>query len=55
MLKSNYIIIVDRNYPDNAGHVIKYSTGNPQNSHRIYHDVANGLSKIQILYKNMYL
>lgn len=57
MLKSNYIIIQDRNYPTAQGKIAAW-TNTPEGhrySHRIQHDVAGGLTNIQILYKNMYL
>lgn len=58
MLRSNYIYIQDRNYPTNQGKIQNWLDTNDttkQYSHRILHDVSNGLSNIQILYKNMYL
>ena len=58
MLRSNYIFIQDRNYPTDQGKIQNWLDTNDttkQYSHRILHDVSNGLSNIQILYKNMYL
>ena len=58
MLKSNYIIIQDRNYPNEYGKIVGWQGANDttkQYSHRIYHNVDVPLSNIQILYKNMYL
>lgn len=58
MLRSNYIIIQDRNYPNSEGKVVGWTNTNDitkQYSHRITHDVEGGLSNFQILYKNMYL
>ena len=58
MLKSNYIIIQDRNYPTSEGKIENWRSTNDttkQYSHRISHDFTNGLTNIQILYKNMYL
>ena len=58
MLRSNYIFIQDRNYPTNQVKIQNWLDTNDitkQYSHRILHDVSNGLSNIQILYKNMYL
>ena len=56
MLKSNYLMIRDRNYPNpltnSIGH---WALDNRTASHRLYHDVANGLSNIFIEYKNLYL
>lgn len=58
MLRSNYIIIQDRNYPDiEQGSIVKWnatSITTRQYSHYIKHDVNGGLSQLQILYKNMY-
>ena len=58
MLRSNYIIIQDRNYPTSDGIIEGWSDANTttkQYSHRIFHDVTGGLNNIKILYKNMYL
>lgn len=55
MLKSNYITISDRNYATSSGEIHAWNENMPTNSHRILHDVDNGLSNIQIIYKNMYL
>lgn len=57
MLKSNYIIIQDRNYPDSYGKIIGWqdTAEGHSYSHRIMHDVYGGLTNFQILYKNMYL
>ena len=55
MLKSNYIIIQDRNYSTSKGGVTGWTAEHPEYSHRIYHDVPVNLSNIQVLYKNMYL
>lgn len=57
MLKSNYIIIQDRNYPTAQGKIAAWTNTaeGHKYSHRIQHDVAGGLTNIQILYKNMYL
>ena len=61
MLRSNYIIIQDRNYPTAQGkieHWTNLTDTTKQYSHRISHDVGsgqNGLTNVQILYQNMYL
>ena len=56
MLKSNYLIIRDRNYPDKEnGSIDQWSASRPSASHRIYHDVENGLENVIIKYKNLYL
>lgn len=55
MLRSNYIIIQDRNYPTNYGKIEAWTTEHKEYSHRIMHDVDGDLTNIQILYKNMYL
>ena len=55
MLRSNYIIIRDRNYPTATGAIQSWTVNGKEQSHRIYHDVATPLSNLSILYKNMYL
>lgn len=58
MLRSNYIIIQDRNYPTEFGKIESWDNTNEitkRYSHRITHDVSGGLTNIQIIYKNMYL
>ena len=58
MLKSNYIIIQDRNYPTSQGKIQNWASTNDttkQYSHRILHNISGGLTNVQILYKNMYL
>ena len=58
MLRSNYIIIQDRNYPSSDGKILGWANTNDttkQYSHKITHDVTGGLTNLQILYKNMYL
>ena len=55
MLKSNYIIIQDRNHYTAEGRISSWTTDDPGQSYRIYHDVDGGLTNLQILYKNMYL
>jgi len=54
MIRSNYLIIEDRNYPSNDGYIEKWTEENPQYSHRIYHNVENGLSNVLLKYKYMY-
>ena len=57
MLRSNYIIIRDRNYPTSEGKVEKWQNvdGKRQYSHMIKHDCEVELLNLSILYKNMYL
>lgn len=55
MLKSNYLIIRDRNYPDANNTIVHWSENNKTASYRIYHDVINGLKNVAIEYKNLYL
>ena len=58
MLRSNYIIIQDRNYADDHGKIVAWSSSSDVSksySHRIKHDVEGGLTNLQLLYKNMYL
>lgn len=57
MLRSNHIIIRERNYADAGGKIVKWtstSDATKSRSHRIYHDVDTPLTKISVLYKNMY-
>lgn len=55
MLRSNYIIIQDRNHPTAIGTIECWTEEHKEYSHRIMHDVNANLCNIQILYKNMYL
>lgn len=56
MLKSNYLIIRDRNYPDEtSGSILQWSASNKRASHRIYHDVNGSVYNVKIKYKNLYL
>jgi hypothetical protein len=55
MLRSNYIIIRDRNYPTENGAIVSWEVNGKTQSHRIYHDVEVPLYNLSILYKNMYL
>ena len=55
MLRSNYITIRDRNYPNKDGEFVSWTIDHKEYSHRIYHNVIVPLSDISILYKNMYL
>ena len=58
MLRSNYIIIRDRNYPTEDGFITKWLVTNEvtkQYSHRVYHNSEVPLIQLQIRYRNMYL
>lgn len=58
MLRSNYIVIRDRNYPTADGFITAWEGINDTTksySHRIYHNLSESLYNIQIRYKNMYL
>ena len=55
MIRSNYLIIKDRNYPTVNGRIIKWEQAHPEYSHYIYHDFACPLNNLSIIYKNMYL
>lgn len=56
MVRSNYIVIQEKNEPDPETHVIKaWEAGKTKNSHRIQHDVSTELHEVSVLYKNMYL
>lgn len=54
MLRSNYLIIRERNYPNVNGRIVGWNQGH-QFSHRITHDFASPMENLSILYKNMYL
>ena len=54
MVKSPYLIIEERNYPNASGNIVPWMEGTNQ-SHRLYHDVENGLRNVFLEYKNMYL
>lgn len=55
MVKSNYLKIEEKNYFDEEGYVTKWTPSNNSTSHRMYHDVINGLTNFSIQYKFMYL
>ncbi len=55
MLRSNYIIIRDRNYATNDGQIVAWNSAHPEYSHKIYHNVNGIMTNLQVLYKNMYL
>ena len=58
MLESNHIVIVERNYPNQYGKVVKWDNsvdGGKSFSHKITHDVSTALSNLQIEYQTMYL
>lgn len=58
MLRSNNLIIRERNYPTSQGKVTAWSNRTEAGltySHRIKHDLIVPLINFQILYKNMYL
>ena len=59
MIKSNYLIIKDRNHPDEStGTIIAWrdvSDYTRTYTHKLEHDVAGGLQNLYLKYKNMYL
>lgn len=55
MIRSNYLTIKDRNYFTENGHVVRWISGHPEYSHYIYHNFNVPLTKLSIIYKNMYL
>ncbi len=57
MLNSNYIIIRERNYPNQYGRIVGWNntTEGRRYSHRITHDFSTPLTNFVIYYKNMYL
>lgn len=54
MVKSRFLIIEERNYPSENGTILPWEQGQSY-SHRMYHNVENGLTDIALDYKNMYL
>ena len=58
MVKSSYLTIEEKNYFDENGYIAKWSDQSEitkQYSHRIYHDIPNGLSNFSMEYKYLYL
>ena len=58
MLRSNYIILRDRNHPTDNGTIVAYNENTIAGktySHYISHDCLYPLTNIKITYKNMYL
>lgn len=58
MLYSNYIVIKDRNYPNEYGKVVSWTDETPAGvtySHKVEHDMPIEITNLQILYRNMYL
>lgn len=55
MIKSNYLIIKDRNEFDEDGYIQPWDESHPQYSYRIYTDVVGGIQNLQIKYKYQYL
>lgn len=55
MIRSNYLKIEDRNYPDEHGYIRAWTQANPDASHKLYHDIESGLTGVKLTYKYMYL
>ena len=58
MIKSDWLVIKERNYPDENNLIRSWTDAFAEGksySHRIYHDVENGLQNIKLEYRNMYL
>ena len=58
MIRSNYLVIEDQNYPTEDGHIIAWNSNseiNRAHSHIVQHDVQEGLKNVFIKYNNMYL
>lgn len=55
MVRSNYLIITDRNKFSDDGYVRIRTDVHPEYSHRIYTDVEGGISNLVLQYKYMYL
>lgn len=54
MVKSSYLIIKDRNYPDEEGNIKEWTESQPNNSYKLTHDLSIKLEKVTLKYKNMY-
>lgn len=54
MVKSKFLIIEERNYPDEQGNILAWERDKTY-AHRLYHNVSTGLTHISLDYKNMYL
>lgn len=55
MIRSNYLKIEDRNYPDENGYIHIWTEDNPENSHKMWHNIPSGLSNVSLIYRYMYL
>ena len=59
MIKSNYLVIKDRNHPDEStGTIMAWediSDYTRTYTHKLEHDVSGGLQNLYLRYKNMYL
>ena len=55
MVRSNYLIIKDRNTFSTDGLILPWSAQHPDYSYRIYTDVSNGLENVSLNYKYFYL
>ena len=54
MIKSPYLYISDRNYPNSNGNIVQWTDNEKQNSHVLIHDVDGGIHNVSIEYRNMY-
>ena len=54
MIKSNYLIIEEQNKFSDDGYVEKWTAEHPEYSHKIYHDVTNGIANLLLTYDYMY-
>lgn len=54
MVKSKYLFIEERNYPTQDNTIVKWNA-HQNYSHRLYHDIENGLHNIYVEYQNLYL
>ena len=55
MIRSNYLKIEDRNFPNEQGYINVWTESNPEASHKLYHDISAGLTNVKLTYKYMYL
>jgi hypothetical protein len=55
MVRSNYLILDERNVLDKNYQVQAWTSSHPDYAYLITHDVANGLQDLHFEFKNMYL
>lgn len=55
MVRSDYLKIEERNFPSPEGYIEQWKAATPTYSHRVYHNVPNGLIGFKMEYKYLYL